>query len=138
MDDMNKKWAKPDYEGWQDLTAKLIWLPPKRFYFVVTMLTMAGVAYLVSDSLGALTIVVTLMLVFATSVFLMHWRNERDGQKQESCPAESSDYVGATTKTRIPDGDLELREHDGHGPSSPRSIRTSVEGERKRPADNHP
>lgn len=138
MDDTNKNWPNPDYEGWQDVTTKLIWLPPKRFYFVVTMLTMAGVSYLVSDSLWAFAIVVTLTLAFATCVFFMHWRNDGDGQEEKDCSIESSDYDRAARETRSLDGDVELREHDGHGPTSPRSVRTSLEGERKRSADNHP
>ena len=138
MDDKNKKWAKPDYEGWQDVTAKFVGLPPKRFYFVVTMLTMASVAYLVSDSLWALTIVMTLMLVFAISVFLMHWRSEGDGQKQQDGSAESSDYDRTARENRSLDGDFEFREHDGHSPSSPSGLRILLDSQEEKAADNHP
>ena len=72
----------PDYFGWQELTTEVGGLPPKKFYFVVTMIAFALIAYMVSDSKVALTIAMLLMLVFALCVFAMHRRND-DGKNEQ-------------------------------------------------------
>lgn len=133
-----KDWSQPDYKGWQDLTAQVGKLPPNQFYFVVTMLAFALIAYLVSDSVLAVFAVVALMLAFALSVFLMHRRYEGDGQEEQDCTTESSDHSRAAEETGEADEGFRLREHDGHDPPSPSGVRTPLESEKKRSANHHP
>ena len=138
MEGKKENWSKPDYEGWQDVAATVTRLPPNRFYFVVTLLVTAFIAWLVSESVWALSAVVALMLTFSLCVLLTHRRNEGDGQETENRSVESTDDTRAAGETRKVDGGLGLGKHDGHSPSSPSGLRTPLESQEKEAATNRP
>ena len=133
-----KKETGPDYEAWQKLPSELIGLPTIRFYFVVTMLVMAAVAYGVSGSLAALTVVMGMMLAFALGVIWSHQWEESNETKKQNCSVESTDDARAAGETRKVDGGLGLGKHDGHGSSGPSGLRAPLESQEKEAATNRP
>ena len=135
MNNKNKGFM-PDYDSWRDVATWIDALPPNRFYFVVTVLSLAAVAYMVSDSVLALGVVVALILAFTTSVFLMQWRCS-SAQKQD-CPAESSGFAGTADEIGTSDRCLEFVENDGHCPPGSCGLRKPLEGQKERAADHCP
>lgn len=92
----NGKWAKPDYEYWDQFAkweAVGKWSPPK-FYFAMTELGLAFIAFTLvrygPEPWGAyLAILVALLvLVFGITVIQWQWRREANVHTDEDEEAE--------------------------------------------------
>jgi hypothetical protein len=94
MNDENRIWSSPDYDGWKKGIEEVGSLATIRFFFAVTNFSLVAIAYALirhGECWRAGILIAVFILAFGAAAFLLQWRRDGDGKTIEESEVESKD-----------------------------------------------